>query len=111
MFHPPKDRPSSKTGQRGNKDHNPILLRLEWTRIMITGKRFLDSVFANLKTLCRKAPWRCGHALPIPRQTFLAFMVGLMITHPAMGALFHKPTIAALKQEIAQTNGDVAFVL
>src|SRR5438309_11460603 len=43
--------------------------------------------------------------------TVLAALSSALARLSAHAAFFHKPSIAALKQETAQSNGDVAFAL
>ena len=69
---------------------------------------FLNLLNRTVTEICSERNRDAGH---ISHSAALTLLVGSLTTHSADAAFLHKPTIATLKQETSQTNGDVAFVL
>src|SRR2546423_892640 len=74
-------------------------------------KPFSTSPRTPRTEICSARKRDASHGFQRVGVTVLAALSSALATLSAHAAFFHKPSIAALKQETAQTNGDVAFAL
>src|SRR5882762_3376376 len=109
MFHPRKSIPLGGTRQRRNKKAiTRSRLRVKVAQGIMKTDPFLNLLHRTVTEICSERNRDAGH---ISHSAVLTLLVGSLTTHSADAAFLHKATIATLKQETSQTNGDVAFVL